>query len=170
MFKVAQHPRWSLGRILGTSVTTIEAIKSESQQEVTGAIASPTDHRTSYPGGGVSEVIMAAAIPTFRPARSASNHENLANGQKNGGYPRDLDSCTTASLLLFSTWRLRVFSAHPRHPESDSFLSCATKKKRGWRRRARDSANLRSRLRASLFVGWALCDTVCSSSLFRIIF
>ena len=41
------------------------------------------------------------------------------------------------------------------------------KRKRGWRRRARDSANLRSRLRASLFVGWALCDAV---RFFRILF
>ena len=158
---VGQHPRWGLGRFLAASVTTIEAIKCEPQREVTRAIAAPTltHHSTSYPGGGTSKVIMALAIPFFRPARLAKNHENPANEQKNGGYARDLDSCIT--VLLFRTWHLRASSAHPRH------LSCATKRTRGWRRRARGSANLLSCLRASLFVGWALCD---AARLFRISF
>ena len=82
------------------SVTTTEAIKREPQREATGAIAAPTptDHSTSYPGGGASKVIMAAAIPIFRPARSANNHENQANKHKNGGYARDLDSCITVAV------------------------------------------------------------------------
>ena len=41
--------------------------------------------------------------------------------------------------------------------------------KRGWRRRARDNASRRSRLRSSLFVGWVLCDVVHYSRLFRLI-
>ena len=95
-----QHPRWSLGRFLGTSVTTIEAIKREPQREVTGAIAAPTltYHSTSHPGGGASKVIMAAEIPIFMPARSANNHENLAKERKNGGYARDPDSYITAAV------------------------------------------------------------------------
>ena len=49
------------------SVTTIDAIEREPQPEVTGAIAAPTptEYRTSHPGGGASKVIMAAAIPFF---------------------------------------------------------------------------------------------------------
>ena len=102
MFRVGQHPWWSLGRFLVASVTTIEARKREPQQEVTGAIAAPTptDHRTPYPGGGASKVIMAAAIPMFWPARSASNLENLAKEQKIGEYSRDLDSCINAAVPL----------------------------------------------------------------------
>ena len=143
---VVQPPRWSLGRFSATSVTSIEAIKREPQQEVTGAIAAPTPthHSTSYPGGGASKVIMAAAIPIFRPARSANNRENRANEQKTED---TLETSIAASPLLFHKWRLRAPSAHLRHPESGSFLSCATKKKkRPWRWRARGSANLRSRL------------------------
>ena len=34
----------------------------------------------------------------FQPARSANNHENLANEQVNGGHARDLDSCITAAV------------------------------------------------------------------------
>ena len=41
---------------------------------------------------------MATAIPIFRPARSANNHETRANEQKNGGYARDRDGCITAAV------------------------------------------------------------------------
>ena len=70
------------------------------KREATGAIAAPmpTDHITSYPGGGVSKIFMAAASPNFRPARSANNHEHRANEQNKGGYARDLDSCITAAV------------------------------------------------------------------------
>ena len=126
---MGHHLRWSLGRFLATSVTTIKAIKRKPEREVIKAIAAPTptDHSTPYPGGGASKSIMAAAIPSFHPARSSNNHETPANEEINGGYARDLDICiiTTAALR---TWRLRASSAHPRHPESDSFPSCATKK------------------------------------------
>ena len=54
MHMVGQHPRWSLGGLLGASVAMTEAIKREPQREATDAIAAPTptDHSTSYPGGG----------------------------------------------------------------------------------------------------------------------
>ena len=127
---VGQHLRWSLGRFLATSVTTIEAIKREPQREGTGPIAAPTptDHRMSYPGGGASKVIMAAATPHFfglldrpiitKPEQTSKKTEDT------------LETSITASPLLFRTWRLRAPSAHTRHPESDSFLSCATKRKK----------------------------------------
>ena len=110
---------------------------------------------------------MAAASPIFWPVRSANQHENRANEQKNREYARDLDSCITVALPHVA---LEGSLRPPKtHPESDSFLSCATKKKkRGWRRRARDNAKLRSRLRSLLFVGWALGDAVHYSRLFRI--
>ena len=80
-----------------------------------------------------------------------------------------LETSIAASPLLLLTWRLRAPSAHPSHPESDCFLSCTTKIKGGWRRRARNNSNLRSRLRSSLFVGWALWDAVRYSRLFRVL-
>ena len=169
MFMLGQHPRWSLGRLLTTSVTTIEAIKREPQRETTGAIAAPTptDHSISYPGRGASKIIMAAASPIFRPARSANNHENLANEQKTED---TLETSIAASPLLFRTWRLRASSAHPRHPESDSFLSCATKKKKRLAAaRTRQRKPSLSSTRVAVF-GWALCDAVRSSRLFRILF
>ena len=58
----------------------------------------PTDHNTSYPGGGASNVIMAAASPISRPARSAGNDDSPANEIKNVEYARDLDSCITAAV------------------------------------------------------------------------
>ena len=39
-------------------------------------------------------------------------------------------------------------------------LACVTKKKRGWRWRARDDACLRSRLLSSVFVSWVLCGVL----------
>ena len=54
---------------------------------------------------------------------------------------------------MFRGWHFRAPSAHPRDPESDSFLACAVKKtERGWGRRARDDACRRSRLLSSVFV------------------
>ena len=100
------------------SVTTIEVTKREPQREMTGSIAgtTPTHHRRSYPVGGASKVIVAAAIKFFRPARSANNHETRANEQKNGGYARDLDSCIAAAVPHVALEGSP--SAHPRHPES----------------------------------------------------
>ena len=97
---VGQHPRWCLGRFLATSVTTMEVIKREPQTEVTGAIVepTPTNHRTSYPGGGASKVIRAAPMPFFRPARSANNPESRANERNYGRYARDLNYCITAAV------------------------------------------------------------------------
>ena len=131
IFMVGQHPRWSLVRSLATLVATIEALKREPQlEELTGAIATPTPtaHRTSYLGGGASDIIMAAASPMFRPARSGKYHEHLTNEPKNAGYARDLD--ISASPLLFRTCPMRAPSALPRYPERDTFLLCATKKKK----------------------------------------
>ena len=110
MFMVGQHLRWSLGRFLATSVTTIEAIKREPQREVTGPIAAPTptDRRRSYPGVGASKVIKLSN-------RAKKTEDTLENS-------------IAASPLLFRTWRLRAPSADPRHPESDSFLPCTKKK------------------------------------------
>ena len=108
---------------------------------------------------------MAAVSPFFRPTRSANHHENRANEQKHGGYARDLDSFITAAVphvaregpLRPPQDTLRVIASYPAGP----------KRKRGWRRRACDNANLRYGLGSSLFVGGALCDAV---SLFRFFF
>ena len=110
---------------------------------------------------------MAAASPFFRPARSANRHESRANEQKNRGFAPDPDSCITVAVPhVRGAWGLPP-------PTQDtlrviaSYYPAPPKRKRGWRR-ARDSANLRSRLRSSLCVGWAFCDAVRYSTLFRI--
>ena len=90
----------TLGLFFAASVTTTEAIKREPQREVAGAIAppTPTDRSTSYPGGGASNTITAAASPYFRPARSSNHHDNRENEQNGRGYARDLDICTTVAV------------------------------------------------------------------------
>ena len=143
----------SLGRFLAASVTTTEAIKRELQPEVTGAIAAPTptDHRTPYPGGGASKTIMAAASPIFRPARQANNHESRADEQTNGGYARDLDSRITAAAIPHVALEGVIPPPTQDTPRVVASYPAPPKGKRGWRRRARDNANLRSRLRSSPF-------------------
>ncbi|CAN0507824.1 unnamed protein product, partial [Laminaria digitata] len=90
---------------------------------------------------------------------------NLSKTERSSKKTEDtLKTSIAASPLLFHAWRFRLPSAHPRDPESDSFLACASKKQRGWRRRACDDASRRSRLRSSVFVGWALCDVLRSSN------
>ena len=61
------HPGGSLARFLAASTTMIGTIKRKPQQEATGAIAAPTptDYRTSYPGGDASKYIIVAVIPIF---------------------------------------------------------------------------------------------------------
>ena len=129
-------PRQSIA-VWALSTITNEAINRELQRVATGATAAPTDtdHSTAYPGGGSSNKIMAVASTTFPRARSAKRDENQAIDPKYRGKYQDFDSCTPSRIRA---WRLRASSAHSREAESDNFLSCAAKKNRGCRRRARD--------------------------------
>ena len=85
MFMVGRHRLWSLGGFSAASVTTIEVITRETQREVTGAIAAPTstDHGTSYPGGGASKKIMAAASPFFALLDRPTITKNEQTSKKN---------------------------------------------------------------------------------------
>ena len=68
----------------------------------------------------------AAASPIFLPARSATITKTEQTSKKTGNA---LEAPIAASPMLFRAWRLRAPSAQPRDPESESFLSCATKRK-----------------------------------------
>ena len=100
MFTLDQQIQDILVHWLIASMATTEVVTREPQREATGttAVPMPTDHSTSYPGGGASKTIMAVAIPTFQPARCAKLHENQVIGPKNGGHARDLDSCITVAV------------------------------------------------------------------------
>ena len=68
-----------------------------------------------------------------KPNFSASSIRQQSRKPSKGSKKMEdtLETSIAASPLLFRTWRLRASSAHPRHPESDSFLSCATKNEKG---------------------------------------
>ena len=122
------------------STTTSDAINREPLRMaiVAPAALTPTDHSTAYPGGGASKKNMAVAIAFFQTAREPRDRP------KHRGYAQ------AAPPSLFRGWHFRAPSAHAGDAESDSFLPCAAKKKRGWRRRAHDDACRRSRLLSSV--------------------
>ena len=62
--------------------------------------ATPTNHSTSYPGGGASSLKSndGGRDSIVWPAPSANNRKTRANEQTNRGYARDLDSFTTADV------------------------------------------------------------------------
>ena len=70
----------------------------------------------------------------------------------------NLETSIAASPSLTRAWRSRASSAHSREAESDSFLACAAKNKRGCRRRARDDARRRSHLLPSVLVSRLFCE------------
>ena len=152
MFTLGQRPRGNPSAVRVLSKTKIEAINREPQRVATGATAAPTptNHSTAYPGGGTSKEIMAVESQFFNqldrpnPTRTERSTQNT------------LQTSIAASPSLVRPWHFRTPSAHPRHPEGDSCLDCAAERNRGWRRRARDLACLRSRLLSSTFVRWAL--------------
>ena len=107
---------------------------------------------------------MAVASTIFPPARSAKRDENQAIDPKYRGKYQDFDSCTPSRIRA---WRLRASSAHSREAESDNFLSCAAKKNRGCRRRARDDARRRSHLLPSVLVTRVFCELLLCSDLIQ---
>ena len=115
-------PRQSVG-CSGLSTTMTEAINRKPQRVATGAAApTPTDHSTAYPVGGASEKNMAIASPISQSARPNSTRTERSTKNTED----TLKTSTAASASLFRAWRFRAPStAHPRDPESDSFLSVA---------------------------------------------
>ena len=129
--------------------------------ETTGAIAA---HPCSRIIARLKK-FMAAASPIFRPARPADHHENRANEQNKT--EDTLETSIVASPLLLRAWRLRAPSAHPRHPERDSFPSCATRKKKRLTEAHATRQAFADRLRSSPLSGWALFYVVHFSRLSR---
>ena len=109
-------------------MTTTEAIKREPQREATGAIAAPmpTDHSTSHPGGGASKNSRRPQAHFFGLLDRPTITKTKQTSEKTENM---LVTLIATSPLMFQARSLRAPSAHPRDPESDSFLSCATKKK-----------------------------------------
>ena len=148
-------------------VTTIEATKYEPQREVPGAIAPPrlTHHRTTYPGGGASNVVMAVAVLFVGLLDLPTIPETEQRRKASLGYARNLDSGITVAVPHMT---LEGFFRPPSLGVIH-FSFARLKIIRSCRRRAHSSANLRSRVRASLFVGWLLCEAARSSRLFRVL-
>ena len=75
-------------------MSTTETITPEPQREATGTAAprTPTGHSTAYPGGGASETIMAAVVPTLQPGPCVEPHESPVIDPKTGGYAQEIDS------------------------------------------------------------------------------
>ena len=163
----SEHARWVLGRGLtglgdhdrGDKVRTSTrgAGSNSPAQAHTPQDNVPRRWRLKRSHGG--------RRPICRPSRSTNIPETEQRRKASLGYARNLVSGITVAVPHMT---LEGFFRPPSLGVIH-FSFARLKRIRSCRRRAHSSANLRSRVRASLFVGWLLCEAARSSRLFRVL-
>ena len=127
MVAVGQYTRGSLTRFLvADDDDRGRNTRTSTRGDRGNSRANAYRHRTSYPGGGASKTIMAAAFPIFRRPRVAKSQENRPNAPK---HEYSLKSSIASSPSLFRERRFEAPSANPRDPGCDGFLVWPAKRK-----------------------------------------